>query len=82
MPSRVDFQEHNLSDVCDADGDKVVVPLGKQPAILSLSGPTSRSLKCHLELQAPKGFGFYIFIDKLDIKTTIDCKNDFLQFGR
>ena len=82
MPSCVDFQEHSLSDVCDSDGDKVVVPLGKQPAILSLSGPTSRSLKCHLELQAPKGFGFYIFIDKLDIKTTIDCKNDFLQFGR
>ena len=76
------YQRHNLGDVCDADGDKVVVPLGKQPAILSLSGPTSGSLKCHLELQAPKGFGFYIFIEKLDIKTTVDCKKEFLQFGR
>ena len=60
----------------------MVVPLGKQPAILSLNGPTSRSLKCHLELQAPKGFGFYIFIDILNIKTTAGCSKDFLQFGR
>ena len=77
------IQELNLGNVCDPDGDKVVVNLHKQPAILSLSSMSeSKSLRCHLELQAPRGFGFYIFVDKLDIKTTDHCKKDFLQFGR
>ena len=58
---------------------QVDLPLGRQPAILRLEGA---AVQCQLELRAPAGFGFYVFIDTLHIQNTPACSGDFLQFGR
>ena len=58
---------------------QVDLPLGRQPAILQLDGA---AVQCQLELRAPAGFGFYVFIDTLHIQNTPACSGDFLQFGR
>ena len=82
VPRNDVYLEHNLASVCDRDGKQVQVPLGKQPAILTLDLSPATPLTCHLALLAPDNFGFYVYIEHLKINKTTDCKNNFLQFGR
>ena len=78
------YLEYKLEQICDDQGGNILVPLGRQPAKLTLDQPSNQPLRCYLTLQAPKGFGFYVFMDVLKITdTNVDqCRNNFLQFGR
>ena len=78
------YLEYKLEQICDDQGGNILVPLGRQPAKLTLDQPSNQPLRCYLTLQAPKGFGFYVFMDVLKITdANVDqCRNNFLQFGR
>lgn len=51
------------------------------PQTQSLSGP----LNCHLELEAPSGFGLHTYIQEMNFRgdeKMNDCSEDYVQFGR
>ena len=72
-----------MEEVCGFDGFKQSLYLNSDPSFFTFKSRNREKFSCHLELHLrSKKMGFYVFIEKLRIKSSPTCSKDFLQFGR
>ena len=77
----------SLNSLCGSYQDKKTIYLHTSQSVkFSYRDYKSKNkIKCHLELRLPSElFGFYILIEELQLSSNpdLDCKSDYLQFGR